>query len=88
MTWIECSLCKFADDTKLGDVADTPEGYEHHPSHLAIWLGVEMTGHANNCCQLIKGKGPGLVLVSGCPPSLLTFHGFAAERTPVLQRAP
>lgn len=78
-TWSPGTSCTRSKRNHGGD-----EG-EHHLSYLAIWLGVEMTGHANKCCQPIKGKGPGLILVSGCPPLLLTSRGFATAQKPSLQ---
>jgi len=56
--WTECTLCKFADDMRLGEAADTPESCattQRHLSKLENWA-------KRNLMNFNKGKCRGFHL--------------------------
>ncbi|PKU41055.1 rna-directed dna polymerase from mobile element jockey-like [Limosa lapponica baueri] len=65
----ECTLCKLADDTELGEVADRLEG------HAAISMDLDVLEKwaDRNLMQLIKGKCEVLSLERSNPMSQYTL---------------
>jgi len=53
---LECTLSKFADDTKLGGVVDTPEGcadIQHDLNRLECWAVMNLVKFNRNKCRVL-----------------------------------